>query len=403
MMVSRSNINPKERTMTQQQYVIRRKLNVVELATTLGSISEAYRKLNVNRQHDYDVKKALAEESVQGLLEKARTKARTANRLSPDIEAKILDYSLQYPAQGQVRVANELAKQGVTVSAGGIRSVWLRHRLERKEQRLKRLEQWAAQNGGVLTESQVQALETVKEEKEAHGEIETFHPGFLFGQDTFYVGWIKGIGRIYQQTGIDTWSNLGFAKLYTEKTAVTAADFLNDKVLPFFDEQGVRVLRTLTDRGTEYCGIQEHHPYELFCYLNDIEHSKTKARHPQTNGCTERLNQIILDEFYQVAFRKKVYATREEIQKDLDSFMDDYNHKRTNQGRHCQGRTPWKTFKAGLKEYGGWCPSRRRRRPERRVHPGGQSVNAILDYRSLHIDLAKKRQALQDHRLSVIN
>lgn len=337
--------------MTQQQYLIRRKLNLVELAQTLGNISEACRKLNVSRQHFYDVKKALAEEGVEGLVEKARTQARRANRVSDETEARVLDYSLEYPTQGQVRVANELKKIGVVISAGGIRSVWMRHGLERKAQRLARLEKWAAETGGILTESQVQALESAKREKEAHGEIETFHPGFLVGQDTFYVGWIKGVGRIYQQTGIDTYSNVGFAKVYLEKTAVIAADFLNDKVLPFFDQQGMRVLRTLTDRGTEYCGVPEHHPYELYCYLNDVEHSKTRARHPQTNGCTERLNQIILEEFYQVAFRKKLYTSLEEIQRDLDAFMESYNTQRTNQGKHCQGRTPMETLEAGRAEY----------------------------------------------------
>lgn len=337
--------------MTQQQYIINRKLSLVELAQTLGNISGACRKLQVSRQHYYDIKKALKEEGIQGLIEKARNKPRYANRVAEEIELKILDYSLEFPTQGQVRVSNELAKENIIVSPGGVRGVWLRHGLERKDQRLKRLEKWAAQNGGVLTESQVQALEQAKEEREAHGEIETFHPGFLLGQDTFYVGWIKGVGKIYQQTGIDTYSNVGFAKLYLEKTSMTAADFINDKVLPFFDEQGIHLLRTLTDRGTEYCGIQEQHPYELFLYLNDIDHSKTKARNPQTNGITERLNQTILEEFYKVAFRKKLYTNLADMQADLDTFMEYYNNKRTNQGRYCKGRTPMETFTAGLDEY----------------------------------------------------
>jgi transposase InsO family protein len=170
----------------------------------------------------------------------------------------------------------------------------------------------------------------------------------LFGQDTFYVGYIKGIGKIYQQTGIDTYSNTGFAKVYTEKTALTAADFINDKVLPFFDSHNLPLLRVLTDRGTEYCGIREQHPYQLFLYLNDIDHSRTKARHPQTNGCTERFNQTLLDEFYQVAFRKKIYTSLDEIQTDLDGFLHKYNTKRTNQGKHCKGRTPMDTFTDGL-------------------------------------------------------
>lgn len=337
--------------MTQSQYIIRRKMNVVELAQTLGNISEACRNLGVSRQHYYDIKSAIAEDGLDGLLEKSRKQPRIANRLSPEIEEKILTYSLEFPTHGQRRVCNELKKQGIHISDGGVRGVWNRHGLLRKKERLKRLEKYAGESGAVLTEAQVVALENAKEEKQAHGEIETFHPGFLLGQDTYYVGYIKGVGKIYQQTGIDTFSNVGFAKLYTDKTAITAADFLNDKVLPFFDEEQMSLLRVLTDRGTEYGGKMEKHPYQLFLHLNDIEHSQTKARHPQTNGCTERLNQIIQEEFYSVAFRKTLYTTLDQMQADLDVFMAYYNNDRTNQGKRCQGRTPKQTWDDGYELY----------------------------------------------------
>lgn len=337
--------------MTQQQYIINRKVNIVELAQTLGNISEACRNLGVSRQHYYDIKGAIAEDGIEGLLEKSRTSPRIANRISPEIEKIILEYALEFPTHGQVRVENELKSKGLRISSGGVRGVWGRHNLLRKGDRLKYLEKYAAENGKVLTESQVAALESAKEAKEAVGEIETYHPGFLLGQDTYYVGYIKGVGKIYQQTGIDTFSNTGFAKLYMDKTAITAADFLNDKVLPYFDSEQVKLLRVLTDRGTEYSGKVEQHPYQLFLHLNDIEHSRTKAYHPQTNGCTERLNQIIQDEFYAVAFRKTHYKSLEQIQADLDSFMNYYNEKRTNQGKRCKGRTPKQTWDDGYELY----------------------------------------------------
>ncbi len=213
-----------------------------------------------------------------------------------------------------------------------------------------------------MTESQVQALEQAKEEKEAHGEIETPHPDFLLGQDTCYIGYIKGVGKIYQQTAIDTHSNVGFAKIYSDKTALTAADILNDKILPFFDEQNMSLLRILTDRGTEYCGRVETHPYQLFLHLNNI-------RHLQTNGSTERLNQIVQNEFYKVAFRKKVYTSIEETQTDLDEFMNDYNNDRTNQGKHFQGRTPMQTFQDGKILYQKYVfeNSKRRKIKSRRI------------------------------------
>lgn len=337
--------------MTQRQYIINRKLNIVELGTTLGNISEACRKLGISRQHYYDIKTAIEEEGLEGLLEKSRRSPRIGNRVAPEIEQKVLGYSLEFPTHGQTRAANELKKQGTIISAGGVRSIWLRHNLQTKGLRLKRLEQWAAETSNILTESQVQALEQAKQEDEAHGEVESPHPGFLVAQDTCYIGYIKGVGKIYQQTGIDTHSNVGFAKVYPDRTALAAADFLNDKVLPFFDEQGIAVLRMLSDNGSEYCGKRDEHAYQLFLQLNEIEHTRIKVRHPQTNGAVERLNQTIQEEFYKVAFRKKLYRSLDEIQADLDEFMTWYNNERTNQGRYCQGRTPRQTFIEGLELY----------------------------------------------------
>jgi hypothetical protein len=283
------------------------------------------------------------------LIEKSKARPNPKNRIPLEFEEKVLAYTLQFPTHGQTRVSNEILKRdGLKISSGGVRSVWLRHGLERSQMRLKHLENWAANNTEVLTESQVAALEEAKAEKETQGEIETFHPGFMLGQDTYYVGYIKGVGKIYQQTGIDTYSSVGFAKLYLEKVAITAADFLNSKVLPFFDENGIPLLHTLTDRGTEYCGQADKHPYQLFLNLNGIEHRKTKAYHPQTNGITEKLNQTIQNEFYKVVFRKRLYKSLNELQEDLDHFMNYYNSERTHQGKRCQGKTPMETFNSTI-------------------------------------------------------
>ena len=219
-----------------------------------------------------------------------------------------------------------------------MRSIWLRHNLENFKKRLKALEIKIAQEGIQLNDQQIAALERKHEDDVACGEIETHHPGYLGAQDTFYVGNLKGVGHIYQQTFIDTYSKVVHCKLYTTKTPITAADLLNDRVLPFYESQGLPMLRILTDRGTEYCGKVEHHDYELYLALNDIDHTKTKAASPQTNGICERFHKTILQEFYQITFRKKLYSSLEESQLDLDGWLKFYNTERTHQGKVCNGR-----------------------------------------------------------------
>ena len=198
-----------------------------------------------------------------------------------------------------------------------------------------------------LNDHQIAALERKHEDDVACGEIETVHPGYLGAQDTFYVGNLKGVGRIYQQTFIDTYSKVVHCKLYTTKTPITAADLLNDRVLPFYQSQDLPMLRILTDRGTEYCGKVEQHDYELYLAVNDIDHTKTKAASPQTNGICERFHKTILQEFYQITFRKKLYSSLEELQVDLDDWLKFYNTERTHQGKMCCSRTPLETLLDG--------------------------------------------------------
>jgi len=329
------------------QRIIRNKIGLLNLAEELGNVSKACQMMGVSRDTFYRYQAAREDGGVEALLDKNRRKPNPKNRVEPQIEQAVLDFALEYPAHGQVRVSNELRKAGIFVSASGVRSIWLRHTLQSRKLRLKALEAKVAAEGILLTEAQVAAMERQKSTDEAHGQIETEHPGYLGSQDTYYVGTIKGIGRIYQQTFVDTYSKVAACKLYTTKTPITAADLLNDRVLPMLETHGIDLLRILTDRGTEFCGRPERHDYQLYLAVNDIDHTRTKAYSPQTNGICERFHRTVKEEFYEIAFRKKVYSDLEDLQADLDAWVEIYNNERSHQGRMCCGRTPIQTLLDG--------------------------------------------------------
>jgi len=334
--------------MTTMEKVARRKRSLLELASELGNVSKACRVMGYSRQQFYEIRRNYQTFGAEGLVDKLPgARGPHPNRVSGEVEEAILAHSLKFPTHGPLRVSQELMLQGVCVSSGGVRGVWSRHNLVTRHERLLRLERETRERELELTPQQVRQLERFSPEfRERH--IEVKRTGELVAVDTFFVGTLKGVGRVYLQSVLDCFSRYTWGRLYTSKLPVTAVHVLNNDVLPFFEAHGARIETILSDNGREFCGRPDKHPYELFLQLEEIEHRTTQVRRPQSNGFIERMHRTLLDEHFRIAGRTKWYETLDEMQADLDAYLEHYNNKRPHQGRNMNGKTPYAVFKAGL-------------------------------------------------------
>ncbi len=334
--------------MTTEKKVARRKLSLLELAADLGNVSKACRVMGYSRQQFYEIRRNFQTYGAEGLIDRLPgARGPHPNRVAAEVEQAILDHALAHPCHGPMRVAQELVLRGVQVSSGGVRGVWQRHALLTKHDRLLRLEKATAERKLTLSDDQVRLLERFSPEfRERH--IEAPHTGALVAVDTFFVGALKGVGKVYLQTAIDCHSRHAWARLYPNKLPVTAVQLMNNDVLPTFEAHDARIDAVLSDNGREFCGREDQHPYELFLQLEGIEHKRTRVKRPQSNGIVERLHRTLLDEHFRVEGRRTWFETIEEMQGVLDEYLVAYNTKRPHQGRGMNGRTPARAFIDGL-------------------------------------------------------
>lgn len=334
--------------MTAKKKLAHKRLTLLQLAENLGNVSKACKMHKVSRSQFYEYKRAFQEHGLDGLVDKPPIPASHPNEVSEEARKRIIKLSLDRPASGQQRIADQLALEGVSICATTVRNVWIKEGMETKYKRLLRLEDETSASGFQLTEQQIRLIEKANPEfKERH--VESAYPGQVLCQDTFYVGRLKGVGRVYLQAVVDTYGSLAFGKLYTSKRPETAVDVLYDRVLPFYGEQDLPIEAILTDNGTEYKGRPMIHPYEIFLEFNDIQHRNTKVGSPRTNGFVERFNRTVLDEFFRLAFRKKLYESVEVLQTDLDVWLHHYNYERPHRGYRNMGRRPIETIEVGKK------------------------------------------------------
>jgi len=315
--------------VTYSDLVYRERLRVFQdYDTGQYTVTSLCKKYGYSRTWFYKFKERRERLGDEGLRPMVRKVPEMPNQVPVDIELRILDYVKEYPTHGPERISNELNTERygfLKVGHTGVYGVLKRHNLNTRKKRL----QWIQELSRVVLDTpQVER----DREKSKSRHIEAFYPGELVGMDTFYVGCLKGIGRIYQHTACDCFSSFGWARLYLDKTVDSAIDFLENHLLPI--SSLVRIQKLLQDNGKEYTSHwpSGNHKFKDACKRNGIKQVFTKVKHPWTNGYVERFNQTLLDEFYQVVFRKKLYHSLEELQKDLDKFLYEYNFKRIHQG-----------------------------------------------------------------------
>ncbi|GIV81334.1 MAG: IS481 family transposase [Anaerolineae bacterium] len=332
--------------MTAEEKLARQRLSVLELAEALGNVSEACRQRGMSRTQFYEYKRRFQTHGLEGLKDLPPIPQAHPFTTPPEVVERILALSLEHPAWGCTRLSDMLKLEGVSVSSPTVQNILIKHGMGSKYERLLKLEEQAAQQVIELSAEQVAQIEKANPcFRERH--VESSRPGELLCADTFYVGRLKGVGKVYLHAVVDTYGSMAFGFLHTSKQPEAAVAVLHNDVLPFYRERALPITAVLTDNGREFCGTDSH-PYEVYLALNDIEHRRTRVRRPQTNGFVERFHRTVLDEFFRSAFRTTFYETVEALQRDLDAWLVHYNTERPHHGYRNLGKRPIETVNAYL-------------------------------------------------------
>ena len=321
--------------MTLEDSIHSQRLCVLRDATRLGNVSEACRRHGVSRTVFYRWRQRLEHYGPDGVHPKRRQARRGRPPAVPvQLERRVIAFALAWPTCGPQWYSDQLAREGVTIAPVTVWRLLRRQRLGTRRARLAVLEQYSAGTTGLLTERTAKLARHVAASQ----------PGDLLCLDTFYVGKLKGVGKVWQITGCDAASSFGWARLIVgEVTAAAVLGFLREVVRPTYRQAGWTLRRVLTDNGKEFKGV-----FAAGCERLRLRVTKTKPRHAWTNGFVERLQKTILHEHWRIAFRRQYFTSRRSLQGTLDRFLQFYNHERTHRGYRLNGRMPATVFKGAV-------------------------------------------------------
>lgn len=322
--------------MTLEDKVHAFRLLLFRRAQELGNVSAACQELGVSRSLYYQLRQRFVRYGPDGLHPKRRRgRPGRPPQLDATIERQVIALALAWPSFGPQQLSDQLAMRGLRVARSTAYRALRRHGLGTRRERLGLLERHSAQRAGLLTERTRREIQKARPAA-SQRHVEAKEPGELVCLDCFYIGKLKGVGRVWQITACDAASSYGLAMVFLgEPNAAVSARFLRERVVLAFRRAGWPVRRVLTDRGSEFKGA-----FDEACRALDLRHTRTKPRHAFTNGFVERLQQTILHDHWRVEFRRRYFTKLPHLEASLQSYLRFYNHERSHHGYRTQGRTP---------------------------------------------------------------
>jgi transposase InsO family protein len=321
--------------MTLEDSIHASRVRMLREAERSGNVSATCRRHGVSRTVFYRLRRRFEQYGADGVHPKRRRAAvGRPSALSVQTERRVIAFALAWPTSGPQWLSDQLAREGLSIAPVTVWRLLRRHQLGTRRARLAVLEQFTAATQGILTER------TAHRDRRRTRHVAAAAPGDLLSLDTFYVGKLKGVGKVWQITGCDAACSYAWARLVVgEVTSAAVLTFLRDDVRPTYRRAHWRVQRVLTDNGKEFKG-----DFAAGCERMGVRITRTKPRHAWTNGFVERLQGTILHEHWRIAFRRQYFTGRVALQRSLDTFLEFYNHQRTHRGYRLNGRTPATVF-----------------------------------------------------------
>jgi transposase InsO family protein len=325
--------------MTLDESIQGLRVRVMRRAEQIGNVSQVCTEFGISRTLFSRWRRRFETYGADGLHPR-RTQGRRGRprQVAPETERLVQSVAISAGTWGCSRIAGHLARTWqLHVAPSTVQRILRRVGLATRRARLAVLEHQAVQTVGLRTERTRRHLWRARHGRTRH--VEAQAPGELVCLDTFDVGQLKGVGKVWQITACDAFGSYGLAGLLPTFTAAAVATFLRTVLVPHYRRAGWPVQRVLTDGGPEFKGT-----FDDTCRALGIRHTRTKPRHAWTNGFVERLQGTILQEHWRVAFRRRYFTSRVALQRSLDGFLHFYNHERAHQGYRLRGQPPAALF-----------------------------------------------------------